>query len=185
MDEPDNIASAFLQAGIKRVLSARFEVPTLPTALIMECYSLEVDKCGSEITALSNARKWFRLSFAENGSCEMYFKQALLRVLIEKAGDVEYFKKEDRLETTVKHAFEEAIHSLRLDLYREYTNSTEIDKIKIAGTHLDSLLGFRDRNYNELLPYCLEDGDPPIEVLILFSGDSPVPIAPKLANKFS
>ncbi|MDM8515397.1 CHAT domain-containing protein [Desulfobacterales bacterium HSG16] len=131
-EEPEGISTAFIYSGVERILSSRYPVPFLPTSLIMERFALEIEKTGSEIKGLSNARSWYVRSLFADGFCEKWLQEHLMNILIQHQGDIDFFRKEERLERIQNEALMECIFALRCEMYQEFGLALPENKI-----HLD------------------------------------------------
>jgi hypothetical protein len=69
-EEPEDLTIAFLQAGARRVISSRWHVPVLPSALLMERFALLLEATHHEARALARARSELRAAFAPGGFIE-------------------------------------------------------------------------------------------------------------------
>lgn len=144
VEEPDGISTAFLYAGTKRILSARYTVPFLPTALIMERYVLELEQISSEIRALSNARVWFRKVFAPGGACDKILSRSLSEILLPHKGDADFFAKSEQLERIKNESLIECIYELRVKMYEEFGYPAPDEKISLEYAK-EPLLGIGGR----------------------------------------
>jgi len=76
-DEPEDLATAFLLAGAKRVLGARWPVPAVAAALLMERFALRVAQGESDSRALRGARADLRAALASGGVVEDALRREL------------------------------------------------------------------------------------------------------------
>ncbi len=109
-EEPEDLTVAFLHAGARRVISSRWHVPTLPSALLMERFALQLSVQDNEAGALARARVELRAAFALGG----FMEQWLLKWA---AGQQDVRPAE--LPQAFESAFSEALSSLRASWYAQ------------------------------------------------------------------
>ncbi|RKH54371.1 CHAT domain-containing protein [Corallococcus llansteffanensis] len=109
-EEPEDLTVAFLLAGARRVISSRWHVPTLPSALLMERFALLLSAQGNEPEALARARVELRTAFSQRGFIEQRLMEwAASRQNMNAAG----------ISQELERAFSEALLSLRSSWYTQ------------------------------------------------------------------
>ncbi|MDC0708748.1 CHAT domain-containing protein [Stigmatella sp. ncwal1] len=73
-EEPEDVSAAFLQAGARRVVASRWQVPALTSALMMERFALLVGQGWGEAAALRSAREECRAAFRSGGIIERHLR---------------------------------------------------------------------------------------------------------------
>lgn len=76
-EEPEDLSAAFLQAGSRRVLASRWQVPALTSALMMERFALLVEHGWGEAAALRRAREECRAAFEPGGVIDQWLRGIL------------------------------------------------------------------------------------------------------------
>lgn len=109
-EEPEDLTVGFLHGGARRVISSRWHVPTLPSALLMECFALWLSARGNEAEALARARAELRAAFAQGGFIEQR--------LMEWASGRQSMSS-NGLSQELELAFSEALLSLRSSWYTQ------------------------------------------------------------------
>jgi CHAT domain-containing protein len=88
-EEPEDVSAAFLQAGARRVVASRWQVPALTSALMMERFALLVEQGWGEAAALRSAREECRTAFGPAGVIEQHLRGSMAtsepHVALEKA----------------------------------------------------------------------------------------------------
>ncbi|RKH54373.1 CHAT domain-containing protein [Corallococcus llansteffanensis] len=73
-EEPEDLSAAFLQAGSRRVMASRWQVPALTSALMMERFALLVEQGWGDAAALRSAREECRAAFSQGGVIEQHLR---------------------------------------------------------------------------------------------------------------
>ncbi len=79
-DEPEDLTAALLLAGARRVVAARWHVPNLPSALLMERFAMLVDTGMRDTEALSAACRDYRRAFGVGGLIDRVLVEELAKV---------------------------------------------------------------------------------------------------------
>jgi hypothetical protein len=111
-EEPEDLTASFLLAGARRVVASRWHVPTLPSALLMERFSVWVGEGCSEPVALARARAECRAAFEPGGVVEQRMKAHAGPALMALAADAQGVTDAQVLEVLTP-AFDAGLQELR------------------------------------------------------------------------